>query len=335
MATCFDNIIAIKSTCNGVSGSSGLYIEDIGITAQECGSYTNSEYQNGGEFIQDKIRFATDIVKRTINNHFHASVNSKTLIENGLLGHFQDSLQLQSPIANNLGGISLTLNNQKSYFNIFVNSISLQVNVTQTVNVLVYDLISGTLLDTIAVSAVANTVVTKYVNKTYSSPKRKLDLIFVYDTTGISSNNTLLSDSGCNTCNGYSYSNYFISSQAIYLPTASSKIRSSLASTTHTFGLSVNYSVQCALDNWLCEIANLMALPILYKTGEEIMNYAYLYSNRQTSDVNIDAERNKERMLAYQTAYNDALESTIKKINLPKDNCFKCNQVAQTMIVLP
>lgn len=334
--TCFDNLISIKSTCNGSTGSSGLFIEDIGITATECGYYINSEYQSGADLINDKLRFATDLVRKTISNHFASHIITKSLLDAQLLGQYQDSLQMKSGIASTLGGISITLNNQNSYFNVFVNSVSLQVDVTQNVDVLVYDLLSGELLDTLTISCVANQISTKYVNKTYSSPKRKLDLIFVYDTEGINSNNTLLSNVGCTTCNGYRYNNYYISSSAIYLGESDAKVRSSLASTTHTFGLSVNYSIQCSIENWLCEIANQMALPILYKTGEEIMTYATLYSKRQTSSVNIDAEQNEKRKEAYKQAYNEALDATIKKINLPKnDHCFKCDEFVRNVIILP
>ena len=94
--------------------------------------------------------------------------------------------------------------------------------------------------------------------------------------------------------------------------------------------------MQCSIENWLCQIANLMAMPILYKAGEEIMNYASYYSTRQTSNINIDAERNKERLLLYQKSFNDSLEATIKKINLPvNDICFKCNEAVKHIIALP
>lgn len=336
MATCFDNLIGIKSVCAGAAGSPDFYIEDIGITAEEAGHYINSEYKNGSELITDKIRFATDIVKKTISNHFAEHIITKSLIDSQLLGEYQDSLNLKAGVASTLGGISLTLNNTQSYFNVFVNEISLQVDVTQDVNVFVYDLISGSLLDTIIVSCVANEISSKVVNKTYSSPKRKLDLIFVYDTEGINSNTTYLSNTGCTTCNGYRYTNYYISSAPVYLSENDVKIRSSLTNGTHTFGLSVNYSIQCSIENWLCEIANLMVMPILYKSGAEIMNYAVYYSKRQTSSVNIDAETNKERLAFYQTEFNNSLEATIKKINLPtNDQCFKCNEWVRSAIILP
>ncbi len=338
--SCFDNIIAIKSTCNGVSGSSGIFIEDIGITANEAGFYINSEYKNGAELITDKLRFATDIIRKTISNHFSGHIISKSLIDSQTLGQYQDNLQMKSGVVATLGGISLTLNNSQSYYNVFVNEISLQVNVTQDINVLVYDLMTGLLLDTIVVSAVANKIVSKTINKTYSSPKKKLDLIFVYDTEGINSNTTQISGSGingsCLSCSGYKFSNYYISSSAILLDETGTKVRNSLTTSQHTFGLSINYSIQCSIENWLCEIANLMALPILYKTGELIMDYATLYSKRQTSSVNIDAEQNERRRLAYQIAFNEAIDATIKKINLPAyDPCFKCNEIVRHAIILP
>ena len=51
---------------------------------------------------------------------------------------------------------------------------------------------------------------------------------------------------------------------------------------------------------------------------------------------NIYHDTNKERLAFYQQAYNNALESSIKKINLPtNDICFKCNEVMRTSIILP
>lgn len=336
MESCFTDIIGYKGKCSTTTPSSGLYIEDIGITSKECDFYINSEYRNGDELIADKIDFATTLLRKTIANHFSSYINTKSLIDSQLLGHYADGLNLKTGVASRLGGISLTLNNSQSYYDVYVNSVSLQISTSQDVPVLVYNLVTGELLDTITITCVANKISTSYVNKTYSSNKRKLDLIFVYDTEGISSNTTSLNYDGCSSCKGYVYSNAFISSQPVYLDESDSKIRTSLTSTNHTYGLSINYSIKCSLENWMCEISNMMALPLLYKVGVEIMNYAVMYSNRQTSSVNVDAERNKERLAAYQQSYSEALDTTIKKINIPKyDKCFKCEEYLRSAIILP
>jgi len=331
---CLDSLISIKS-CTDVVGSSPYYIEDTGITVSEADYYINNEYASGQELIEDKISFATRLVKDLIANHFASSVITKSLIDSDVLGQYQDSLNLKSGAVGTLGGIALTLNNTQSYFNVFVNSISLQLSTSGDIDVFIYDLVSGQLLDTIEVTTVANQISTTIVNKTYGSYKRKLDLVFVYDTEGLYSNTTQISN-GCGSCNGYKYSNFYVTANSVSMLEADSKIRSSVTTSSHTFGLSVNYSIQCSLDNWLCEIANLMALPILYKASEEIMTYALLYSNRQTSEVNIDAERNSQRRDEYASKFNDALQATVQKIQIPKnDKCFICSAASKMVIVLP
>lgn len=337
--SCLDNLVGIKSICITSESSSGLYIEDIGITANECDSYINSEYASGEKLIRDKIAFAGTLVSKLVNNHFASYINAKTLIDSNTLGFFQDNLDLVSGITNNYGGINLRVNNNNSYLSVFVNSISIQLDYTGDVDLKVIDLNTGSIIDTITIASVAGEVNTKFVNKTYESNRQKLDLIFVYDTTGIDSNTTLLRsplDGSCTNCTGYGYSNYYIWSAPIYIPIASTTIRNNLTAGQHTFGVSLNYSIQCSTNNWLCEIANLMSLPILYKAGEEIMNYAVYYSKRQTSNVNIDAELNKERLIAYQNKFNESIEATLKKINLPKgDICFKCEEYMKSAIILP
>jgi len=331
---CLDNLIGIR-TCNVTNGTSPYYIEDIGITVTEANQYINNNYISGQELIEDKIRLAAQLVRDLIYNHFSSYIITKSLMDNDILGQYQDSLNLKSGVAGKYGGVSLTLTNTNNYLNVSVNSISLQVDYTGDIDVLVYDLISGTVLDTVVVTCVPNVISTTVVNKVYAASGRKLDLVFLYDTEGINSNTTNLS-SDCGTCNGFRYNNYYISAQSVTANVGDTIVRSALTSNSHTFGLSVNYSVQCALDNWLCEMANLMALPILYKSGMEIMEYATLYSNRQTSTINIDFERNKERLAAYTSKFNEALMATVQRIVIPKYNkCFVCDDAVRMNIVLP
>lgn len=336
MATCFDSIIGIKSDCDTITPYSGLYIEDIGITVDECDYYINEEYPNGLALLNDKISFAAKITKQTIANNFASHIKTKSLLESAVLGTFQDNLQIRSGIANTYGGISLTLHNNQSYLNVYVNSISLHVNFTGDIDVFAYNLITGELLDTFTVSCVANKISTKFVNKTYGSLKQKTDLIFVYDTEGIDSYYTPINGLFCTTCTGYVYSNYYVSSAGIIITDTDTKVRGNLTNQTHTYGLSINYSIQCSMDNWLCEIANLMALPILYRSGIEIMNYALLASTRTNSKTNIDYEHNQKRLEAWTIAYNDALKATLGNIRLPKnDVCFLCHSMVRSVVILP
>lgn len=332
---CLDNLIGIRS-CSTEGGSSPYFIEDLGITTKEADFYINSYYASGKDLIEDKIAFSTRIVKDTIANHFSSDFNTRSLISSQNLGQYQDNLNLKAGAVNTLGGINLSLLNDNTYLNVFINSISLQIDISGDTPIYVYDLVSGTLLDTFTATTTPNVISTVIVNKLYSSPKRKLDIIIVYDTENINCNTTYLSNEGCTSCNGYKYWNSYITSTPITILESDTKIRSSLRNVAHTAGLSINYSVQCAMDNWLCDIANLMALPILYKTGAEIMSYASTISSRQNSYTNIDAERNAERLAQYNSKFLESLNDTLGKIVLPKYNeCFSCSNPVKLSIVLP
>ena len=333
---CFDNIIGIKTGCSIIEGSSALYIENLGITCQEADSYINDDYENGQALIEDKIAFATTTVKKTITNNFSGAINTRQFLKSETLGHYQDNLQLQSLSAGNYGGINWSLNNTSSYLDGFFNSISLQVDHTGDIDVFVYNLITGKLIDTITIPCIAGEISTKIINKTYSSDRERLDLIFVYDTSAIQSYKCTYDYAGCGSCSGFRYSNYYVSSTPILIDQGVQKIRSNITSQSHTYGLSLNYTVQCNFESWLCNVSNLLAMPILYLAGEEIMNYAILSSNRNNSDSNIDYERNEKRRDFFSQKHLENMGATMNNLVLPKnDTCFICNEPVRSRVILP
>jgi hypothetical protein len=333
--TCLQNIIGYKGNCSSVQSTSGLYVEDIGITASECDFIINKEYANGDEFLKDKIRLASELVSKTITNHFASYINPKTFIDGKTLGFYKDNLIYRAG-DNDYRGIGISMTNEHSYLKIYINSLSLQTDYTGNVDVKVFNLITNKEIDSFTVPCVADEISTIQINKEYNVGKGRLDLIFVYDTTGIQGNTAMLDFVGCTSCNGYVYSNGYISSRGLSVGLNQDKLRMNTKNISHTAGMSINYSVQCAPEKWICELGNLISLPILYKLGMEVMNYAIYYSKRQTSNVNVDAEINKERLQMYTEEYNKALESSIKKINMPKgDVCFKCEEYIKSAIILP
>lgn len=333
---CFENLIGIKSDCDNVIPNSGIYIEDIGITADECDSYINAEYNNGLQLIKDKINFSSELIKRTVSNHFNGFVKTKNLLQNNVLGYYENNFQKKDSIPNTLGGIKISLNNNSSYVKIHINTLSLQTDYSGIINILVYNLSNGLLLDTIPVTGVANQVVTINVNKSYESLKQNTKLIFVYDVSSINSFNAAIYQNYCSPCTGYVYSNNYIVTNGLMIGNATPKIDSNTVNSNHTFGLSLNYSIQCSLENWICEVSNLMALPLLYKTGVEIMNYSLYSSTRNNSKQNIDYERNEKRYNHWVNEYNSTIQSVIEKLELPKnDPCFYCDAPIRSLIILP
>lgn len=221
----------------------------------------------------------------------------------------------------------------------FVSSLSLQVNFNGVVPVFVYDLFQNKLLDTINITAVSGEVVTVYPNKTYRSVRKELDLIFVYDATAFSSVKTTVTEGGCKSCgDGGSmvYLNQYLSTRSISILAADAKIEDNLTASGDTGGLSLVYSIQCNYEEWLCAISNSVALPILFKTAYEIMDYAINNSFRLNTATTINIDTMKLRRDEYTTRYKEAMDTLLQNIKLPNDEkCFECRQKSKHVVILP
>jgi hypothetical protein len=286
MNQCFQNLVGITDTCNPPSG---LSLKQIGITTKEVGDFINSDYESAEELIEDKIDLATKKVSDRITNHLSEFMRSSSVIESARLGFPQDNLQLVT--GGDLRGIRIELKNETSFLDLFISSLSLQVNYTGQVSIYVFDLMQNKLIDTLSMNAVSGELSHLVVNKTYPSTRRKLNLAFVYDASSISSYKTYIKQGYCSTCTGSSYDagiNNYIKAGGIKVVSASVKTYENTTSIDNTAGMSLIYSLQCNPTEWLCSFSNLMAMPIAYKTAYNIMEYAVNVSKRLNSSTLID-----------------------------------------------
>ena len=335
---CFDDIIGIRGSCDTPVSNSGLFIDDIGIDLQELDSIINKSQSDSISFFENKRDFAIKQIINLIHTHFSDKYKSNTVLRSGRIGFGKENQEVVAASAT-LKGIEIELCNEDSFVDVYISQLSLQVNFSGAVNVFVYDLFQNKLLDTIAVTAVSGQTVTVYPNKTYKSVRKELDIIFVYDATAFSSVKTTVTQGGCKSCgDGGSMVNLnqYLSTRSISILSADAKIEQNLTASGDTGGLSLMYSIQCNYDEWLCTIANSVALPILFKTGYEIMDYGYNNSLRLNTTTTINWEGLLKRRDEYNLRYQSAIEALLQNIKLPQDEkCFECRQKSKHVIVLP
>src|SRR3990167_8786759 len=335
---CFDDIIGLRGSCTTPASTSGLWMDDIGIDLAELDSIINKSQIDSVDFFEKKREFALRQIIQLIHTHYSDKYKTNTILRSGRIGYGKENQEVvaASPL---LKGIEIELCNEDSFVDVFISSISLQVNTNGVVNVLVYDLFQNKLLDTIAVTAVSGQTVTVYPNKTYKSVRKELDIIFVYDATNFSSVKTTVTQGGCKSCgDGGSMVNLnqYLSTRSISILGADAKIESNLTASGDTGGLSLIYSIQCNYDEWLCTISNSVALPILFKTGYEIMDYAYNNSLRLNTTTTINYEGLLKRREEYNARYQSSIEALLQNIKLPNDEkCFECRQKSKHVVILP
>lgn len=328
---CFDNIISYKGGCASVSG---LLLDNL-ITTKEIESYIDADYGSASEFIDEKISFAVTNVVNEANNHFQKYYIPRTILDDRRAGFFDQDKVLVAAEAK-YKGLELELCEQDTYYELYVSAIETYFNYTGDVDVLIIDTMTGQTLDTITVSSVAGEIVTTYVGKSYKSDKRKRRIGFVYDATSIPNYKTSLIGEGCHACNQNKYTlSGIVNGRNIEYDLADAPILTNITSGSDTAGLSVRFNVSCDNESWICNYRNLLALPILYRTAELIMDYALFNSDRLNSQSvkknNIDA-----RQMKYHEDYLAALETVLKNMIPPTDGmCFECKRNAKYVTTLP
>lgn len=335
---CFEDIIGLRGSCDTPTSNSGLWIDDIGIDLEELDAIINKSQSDSVPFFESKRDFALKQIIALIHTHFSDKYKTNSVLDSKRIGFGKENQETIAAAAT-MKGIEVELCNKNSFVDLFVSSLSLQANVNGLVNILVYNLFENKLLDTIAITAVSGQVVTVYPNKLYKSNRKELDIIFVYDATTFGSVKTTITQGGCKSCgDGGSMVNLssYLSTRSITILNADAKIESNLTAAAETGGLSLVYSIQCNYDEWLCTISNAIALPILFKTGFEVMDYAYHNSKRLNSTTTIDWENLLKRRDEYQKRYEDSINTLLTNIKLPNDEkCFECRQKSKNVIILP
>lgn len=335
---CLSKLVGIKNTCATPVSHSSYWLDDIDVTLSEVEQYIEKDVASAPQLVSDKINFAARSVADMIHQHFQGKYLASSMLTNGKVGYEQDNKVLVAT-NNKRKGIILETCNLYSHTKFYISRLSLFLDVTATVNVLVYDVIQGKLLDTIAVSCVAGEISYANVNKSYTSLQKIMKLAFIYDATGRNSYTTYLGGSGCATCSGgygsLKVSNY-VNAQSVTIAIGDDEIQNNFTNISETGGMAVHFNLSCDHENWLCDIGNVVALPILYKSAAEILRFGLMKSDRFNNKAGNDWERMQKRLDYFELRFRESMDAILPQIKTPNDQlCFACNDRIMSKVILP
>lgn len=334
---CLDNIVSIRNSCTAVTSNSGLYLDQIDVTLREVNEYVTRDFPNGSALVEDKISFASREVAATINAHFAGRYRATSVIDSKRIGFNLDNKETVAASAV-MKGQHIEICRNDSYVELHLSQLELFVNFTGDVDVNVYDLIQGKLIDTVTVAAVAGEVVSVDVNKTYKAKRKNMDLFIGYDATNIASYKTEILAGTCRSCGSGSLTslNSYLRARGASISIAGSKINSNIVGESFTGGLSLVYSVACDHESWLCSVQNVIALPVMYLTAANLMRFALDYSDQFNTTTHIDRPQLERRHNYYLQKYNETLGQALSNMRVPSDSlCFECNDRVKTVVNLP
>lgn len=329
---CLDNLIGIRD-CNMPAPSSGLYIQDLpGMRLEIANAAVDSETISGVELIKEKITFSQNAILNQIRNILKDKTRVNSLIESDNVGYYKENLKLIQPDPGKFTGVKLKIE-QNQYLEFYLSKIYLKVNYTGDVPVYIYDLISGELLETINVTCEAGVASVVLVNKSFPTNRQKLSLFIGYEASIQGFESSVSKPSGCGSCEN-EYFNRYVRFYSGKINDSDTKINSNIKSGNGTAGLSLEYSVNCSLESFICSMAGLLAWPLLHKVGSEILREVQ-FSKRLNSIVLLDKQATKDLRAEYENEYNSSMESIFHNMKLPKDICFSCNYTVKKVVQIP
>lgn len=328
---CFKDLVGVKGFCteelsvstselwlNNLSGFPGLAIADASI---------NEDTQSAFDLIKQCLESAKKEIAIHFRNHLESTYKLKSIIENGTAGVYDERKKTMNPISGSFKGIKLEIKN-RPYFKFSLSGISLNVDYAGVVNILVYDLITGNLLDTLPITAVSGQTVRIQPNKEYSNNGQPLSLFIGYNDQ-VTSLKTTIKSACCG--QGQPGDSYFSSAS---IPTASQKIRENIKSASDTGGLSLSYSVDCTIDPFLCNSARKFDWALVHKWGANLMAEA-VRSRRLHTLINVDKQDNQTLYDAYNAEYSASMNAILTNLAVPDDWCFKCNPRVKKVLQIP
>jgi hypothetical protein len=104
-----------------------------------------------------------------------------------------------------------------------------------------------------------------------------------------------------------------------------------------TGGLTLDYSISCDYDSWLCRNAASLQLAIYYRTAMNLYRFAMTAARHQRVNTVVTINSGvMEDSLAWATdQFNKAMTDAMQNMTAYGNGCFKCREVAMSKLILP
>lgn len=342
MANCFEDIIGIRGTCGTIATpTSDLWVNDLPyINLQVADALIEKDDVSGLQFIKDKINYAANAAKAELNNLLQPYYKQKSLLENSLIGNYDEFLFTRpQTAAAKRRGIQVQINNYP-YLEFNLNGLSLVTsNTTGNVTIKIHNLVTGHELDSFTVAVTANQVNYVALNRKIPTNGQNLNIFISYDATTVNAYQSTLGrsqqPSGCSTCGTGGIGSRYAVFNGAEISTGAAILYTNLSFPGYSAGMSIQYNIACSPDGFMCSMKNRLAWPILHKTGAEICREVVSGSRRVNSVTTIDKDSAQALMADFESEYLKSIRAVFDNLSLPNDVCFKCDQKVKVVSRIP
>ena len=317
---CLNTLIGLKGGCADIAADASLYLNSKVTYAELSDFVDQNDHASVDEFFTDIRETAVKFVIAEIQNHMREKYISRTVINQQSLGNYSNGL-IASGAAALYKGVFFDRCTVFPSLGYRITSIGFIGSYTGNVVVKYINGLTGVTLATDTIVAVAGSPVKVDVNRLLNVQK----LLIVYDASGIGGYETRIDYNvgGCVSCNNWKV-NVHTTARPVTTPLATPLVP------TYGYdmgGLMIDVSMECDNESWLCGIKQQIAIPIMYKIAEMMMEYAVTSSSRGNTKTMRDYEKLKERHGFYKAEYDASMKTALMRVILPNDPvCFHCQK---------
>lgn len=336
MQNCFEEIIGIKGACGTVPvPSSGLYLQDLPGVDLKLADAVLQEENSSFEFLRNKIRYATESVIAQINTMLAPFYKTNSILENNLLGQYDEFMQ-GLPAAAVYRGITVRID-QYPYMQLNISKIALySSNFTGNTTIKVFDLVTGDEIDSFEIAVVAGQVNYIPVNKKYFTERQRMNIFIAYDATLINTyQSNMFRGRSCVTCHFGGYGTRYAQLNGGQIATGAAKVLANVSFFGYTSGLSIQYTIGCSNDAWVCSMKDQLAFSVLHKTGVVLMDEVINGTRRMNSITTVDKDKAIALKADFDMIYQENIRQVVQNVRFPNDLCFKCTQRVKSVSRIP
>ncbi|HET6255865.1 MAG TPA: hypothetical protein VFE32_17440 [Puia sp.] len=331
---CFIDYIGLRGAISGILPDSGLYVNDLpGINLKSIDKVADSDqltYQQVWNTIQKRAmkKFQMAIYS-TLNHRYRL----KTVIQSVDLLRQIDPVYYDPAPQWRGFSIELTFKNMQRivaspFQSTIIQEVSLYLNgvPTNDVTVNIFDLNTGTILDTFLIKAATATVGWNRIKigKRYTAFR----LFVAYDATEVQGTNLYIPPTvewECSSCVNWIYGFVFCNAYIRGAQTIVQEDFTDLAFGMQSYGLTGVFSVGCTYDALAWNNRYILGDALQYLLGAEIM-IERLASDRINRYTTIDRDQAEANQEYFESQSTEMLKQALDGIDIrTSDCCIECN----------
>lgn len=307
---CLDGLISSGFTCDS-GNEAPRTLKDIGISETMITRVIGDEYTNAQELFDQKLEFSKRLMFDFAAMEYSKNTYNASAIESRTVGKRMDGTK---PAYAGYGGYIMEVDNDLDV-GVNINKIAVQLQHDGDVEFKIWNIETGVELWSETITIASGVMSYLQPNILVKSRGRKIKVAIGYDKTGIVSNYYKMSGD-CTSCPAM-WCGKYVKGYGADFDTSTWEITRN----GHNSGMSIDYSLACLYEQIVCANRHMIAVPLLYKVGAELMGYALT-----TYRFNDTDEKKFQQILSHCAHnYDMSMRKVFENIRVPNNACYGCN----------